>query len=243
MTEVIDYTAGEVITSTALAPVNPSSEVAVTSYLQQARDWLATAVESTGPQQIAAAKAEIATAAEATKQLGLSKEIQDDAKEMVRRAEYAVRKAVTKAQVAGEVRTVADNSLSPAGDKPSPESFFSSRKEWQDANAMAALDENEFEEVLAEARAEGNQSRANVADKARAKKAPVPTRRSPLPDSVWRATYDLTKKVESLHRLSKDDRWTSNAKQVAERNLNDLLRARDLLEQVINSLPEIEDTP
>ncbi|MGA4670049.1 hypothetical protein ACPCG0_09675 [Propionibacteriaceae bacterium Y1923] len=41
--------------------------------------------------------------AEATKQLGLSKEIRDDATEMVRRAEYALGKAIRKGQAEGTV--------------------------------------------------------------------------------------------------------------------------------------------
>lgn len=68
-----------------------------------------------------------------------------------------------------------------------------------------------------------------------------PSRR-PLPDAFWDGAYDLGKKVESLHRLTQDDRWTQNAKKVASANLGDLLRARDLLEQVINSLPTEEVT-
>lgn len=113
MTETVNFQTGEIAT------VDTSSEVAVTGCLQQARDWLATAVESTGPEQIALAKAEIATAAEATKQLGLSHEIQDDATEMVRRAEYALRKAVTKGQDAGEVRDRRDGTFTPADEKAS----------------------------------------------------------------------------------------------------------------------------
>lgn len=184
MTETVNYTTGEIAT------VDTSSEVAVTGYLQQARDWLATAVESTGPEQIAAAKAEIATAAEATKQLGLSKEIREDSTEMVRRAEYTLRKAVTKAQVDGVVTTRGDNK-SPGGDKPSPESFFGSRKEWQDANAMANLDAGDFDEVIAEARAEGNLSRSNVAEKAREKSGTHRAR----PSRPAEATLNL---IESL---------------------------------------------
>jgi len=161
----VNYETGEIAT------VDTTSEVAVTSYLQQARDWLATAVESTGPEQIARAKAEIATAAEATKQLGLSKDIQGDASEMVRRAEYALRKAVTKAQESGEANRP-HREVSPAGDssKPSPASYFGSRKEYQDANAMGALDADEFDQVLADAKAEGNTSRANVAAKSKARR-------------------------------------------------------------------------
>jgi len=72
---------------------------------------------------------------------------------------------------------------------------------------------------------------------------PGKDRRKPLTDSFWTAVYDLGVKAESLHRLISDDRFPQNAKQVAAKNRVHLLRARDLLEQVINSLPENEVTP
>jgi len=72
---------------------------------------------------------------------------------------------------------------------------------------------------------------------------PSKDRRKPLTDSFWTAVYDLGVKAESLHRLISDDRFPQNAKQVAAKNRVHLLRARDLLEQVINSLPENEVTP
>lgn len=68
---------------------------------------------------------------------------------------------------------------------------------------------------------------------------PQTTRRAPLPDAFWRATYDLTKVTERLGRLSEDDRFPQNAEKVATANRSDLLRASDLLHQVIDSIPEI----
>lgn len=161
-----------------LVPVDTTSTLAVTDYLTKARDWLATAVEQTGPEQIAAAKAEIATAAEATKQLGLSKEIQEDAEEMVRRAQYALRKSQLKEQDEGRMRSRATNlknqpersvETSTSFGLPTPREFFSSEVEYRDSSAMGALAPDEFDEVIDEARAEGNLSRANVARKAREK--------------------------------------------------------------------------
>lgn len=61
-------------------------------------------------------------------------------------------------------------------------------------------------------------------------------RRSPLPDSFWRATYDLTKKVESLTRLVDDDRFPQNAEKVATANRSDLVRAIDALQRVVDRL-------
>lgn len=60
-------------------------EQAVTTYLATARDRLSDALTATGPESVAAIKAEVSTVAEMAKQLGLSKECRDDATEMVRR--------------------------------------------------------------------------------------------------------------------------------------------------------------
>ena len=75
------------------------------------------------------------------------------------------------------------------------------------------------------------------------KPKPKKPARKPLTDSFFRAAYDLGKKAESLHRLIEDDRWPQNAEKVATAHRNDLLRINDLLQQVINSLPENEVTP
>lgn len=171
----------------SIMPIDTTSELAVSDYLTQCRNWLATCVEMTGPEQIAAAKAEIATAAEATKQLGLSKEIQLDAREMVRRAEYALGKALRKGQAEGTIAphggTNGFNKQEVAG---SPTSLprpldFGSRSEiygTQSAHgsspgALALADEipdaADFNAAITEAKDEGNLSRANVARKAREK--------------------------------------------------------------------------
>lgn len=61
--------------------------------------------------------------------------------------------------------------------------------------------------------------------------------RKALTDSFWTAAYDLSKKVEALHRLTEDDRFPQNAGKVAASHRNDLIRYRDLLQEVINRLP------
>lgn len=157
----------------SLIPVDTSSEIAVSSYLEQARDWLAKAVDETGPEQIAAAKAEIATAAEATKQLGLSKEIQLDAQEMVRRAEYALGKAIRKGQEEGTVRRNGQRpTFHTEGKVVSPYDFASkielhgnSTKGQPGILALAAADAADIDDAIDEAKAEGNLSRANVVRK------------------------------------------------------------------------------
>lgn len=73
---------------------------------------------------------------------------------------------------------------------------------------------------------------------------PAPTsRRRPLPDAFKDAVYDVEKRMESIVRLVSDDRWPKNAEEVAARNRHYLIRINDLLQQVINSLPENEVTP
>jgi hypothetical protein len=181
---------GEIVESVSrsLTRINGSSELAVTSYLQHARDWMARAVDETGPEQIAAARAEIATAAEATKQLGLTKEIQDDAQEMVRRAEFTLNRSIRRGQADGSIMTpleakshagkVRQHGITYAEQNPpkAKPTDFMERHEWNNTQGgISDLDAapDEFEAVLAEARAEGNLSRANVVRKIKGKSSPV----------------------------------------------------------------------
>lgn len=68
---------------------------------------------------------------------------------------------------------------------------------------------------------------------------PQTPRRRPLTDSFTDKRVELAKAVESLRRLTQDDRFPQNAEKVATANRSDLLRASDLLHQVIDSIPEI----
>lgn len=170
------------------------SETAVTAYLQTARDRLSLALEATGPQAVASIRAELATVHEATKQLGLSKDIQLDAQEMCRRAEYALGKAIRKGQAEGTIRTrgneAGGNQHEPGklrdpqfSTKASPYDFAPHSTLYGDGtqggNGIYAMadhtDDEKFEDVIAEAKAEGNLSRANVANKAKGR-APSQTR-------------------------------------------------------------------
>jgi transposase-like protein len=66
---------------------------------------------------------------------------------------------------------------------------------------------------------------------------PAAQRRRPLPESFWQAAYDLTKVTERIERLAADDRFPQNADQVATAHRNDLIRAIDVLQDVVNRLP------
>lgn len=175
-----------------LTPVDQSSAMSVIGYLENARTWLATAVEETGPEQIAMAKAQIATAAEATKQLNLSKEIQLDAQEMVRRAEYALDRSIRSARANGEMANPTgpkssymrsgklvnvDRDHEPTG--ISARDLFGGNAEARsDAYQMGAAEPEDFDEAIEEAKSEGNLSRANVVRKVKQKAGPPTTRDS-----------------------------------------------------------------
>jgi DNA-binding NarL/FixJ family response regulator len=154
----------------ALAP--EARELAVTTMLTEARSWLAHAVEASEPKQIAEFKAQMATVAEATKQLGLSKEIQMDAQEMVRRAETGLGQSIRKGQAEGTVNTKADGGhpahrdvLNTDHNKYSPSDFLAAGTTTVETYAMADASEEEFEAAIDEAKSEGNLSRANVVRK------------------------------------------------------------------------------
>lgn len=164
----------------SLAPVD--REVGVTLYLADARDRLALALAESGPEQVASLRAEMATVQEMTKQLGLSKEIQDDAAEMVRRCEYGLGKAIRAGQAAGVVaRTGSVRGVPEPGvrgsmpssteriDLPaSPTTFLGpSGQGGSEIYALAEATEAEFEDALGRAREEKNVSRANVVRKVR----------------------------------------------------------------------------
>jgi hypothetical protein len=159
-------------------------EVAVTSMLDQARQWLERAKESTVPaKDVAEFKAFVATVAEAAKQKKLSEEIQLDAVEMVRRSERALGIAIREGQAAREISSRQNLGNQPrsdymrngvvvhVGDVPekktsSPNDFIPHPQERVDIYAVTDnVTEEEFEVGLSIAKEEGNLSRANVVRK------------------------------------------------------------------------------
>lgn len=162
----IDSVTGEVV---SLVPFRAAdierSAQGVVDLLSNARQWLASAVDLTGPAQIALAKAQIVTAETYAKELQLSKEIQMDAAEMVRRAEYSLDRAIRKGQDEGGIARRGDRVANHPDQKISPSSFFAGGQERSDAYQMGELEPEQFESVLTAAKDEGNLSRANVVRK------------------------------------------------------------------------------
>jgi hypothetical protein len=170
-------------------------EIAVTHMLDEARSWLAHAVEATEPKRISEFKAFVATIAESARQLKLAKGIQLDAEEMVRRAERGKGLAIRRAQEAGEIfgpneggglregeyvrirhgREETVRVTQPALRDPnrgSPKEFFAHGTDWNLTYAVTdGVSNEQFEASLAEAKAEQNLSRANVVRKVRTRVA------------------------------------------------------------------------
>ncbi len=209
---------------------------------------LSEAVDFMPISEVVSIKAQVATIQTATKELGMSKEAQELAAEAVRRAEWALRRAQKKAQSEGEMRTAQSN-LIPGGPRnggstttsetPRPRDMFTSEPEYRDALAMGELDADEFDEVINEAKAEGNLSRANVARKAREQSGQM--RGTPRPaaeksmnlvaiyaSKAARAANELT--PEQIRRIRPEaDAWTV-----------DLRNSIEALQRLVNSLDNKE---
>jgi hypothetical protein len=170
----------------SLPPVDRAQMV--THALVESKAWLAVATKGTDPTPIAEFKAWAATVAEMTRQKGLASEIQADALEMLRRAERGIGLAVRNGQEAGEIAKPGDiggagspgcrGSLPGSGSRrsgaehlASPRSFFGNTAEMNESYAMTdGVTDEQYEDVLTEARDEGNLSRANVVRKVKAAK-------------------------------------------------------------------------
>lgn len=244
----------------ALETLNAAErEVAVTRMLGEARGWLAHAVESTAPQQMSEFKAFVATIAETTKQLNLSKEIQLDAQEMVRRAERGVGTAIRRGQDEGSV--YGEHSPRPLGGRvhqaePTPASpyDFAKRSELSgsrpDAPGIYDLTDNvsdeQFEQALTDAKDEGNLTRANVVRKARGEDKPKGDRPDHLrgmrhidPTRVIRETVIATEGVHFTLDILEPQHYQQLAPEDVAAwvsSLTDSIRALNRLNRILKEL-------
>lgn len=155
----------------ALDPV--ARDLAVSRMLDQAHAWLAHAKEASLPaQDIANFRAFVATAEEASRRVKVSKEIQLDAAEMLRRAERELGLAIKRGQDRGEIRRRARPKSSALEDLASPYDFVAGGATIDDIHKMADSSEEAFEAALSDAKAEGNPGRANVVRKIQGKAPP-----------------------------------------------------------------------
>lgn len=161
----------------------------VVEFLEKSKWALDVAVEMTGPAEVAQIKAQVVMAETYARELALSKDIRDQAVEMVRRAEWSVTQSIKRARERGELATQGQNGgargtytrvrngveevvQAPSGDSgkklPSVEDIVPNY--YTNGGEMVALegaDRTTFEAALDNAKAEGNVSRANVVRKIR----------------------------------------------------------------------------
>ncbi|MFC9768962.1 hypothetical protein [Rhodococcus jostii] len=188
----------------ALSVLDGESQArAVTALLSHSRTGLLAAIAAQDLPGIVEFKAKAAGVQEVAKQLRLAKDMQLDAAEFVRRAERGVGVGIREGQAdgtilkRGEKRHPRSNQFGVDGDTVSTKSAPSDFVKMDDlsgtgssAGIYAMVDgvaADQFEVALAEARAESNLSRANVARKCKAKTNPpladpVPDTPRPEPD-------------------------------------------------------------
>lgn len=188
---------------------------AVTAMLSHSRTGLLAAIAAHDLPQIVEWKAKGAAIQEIAKQVRLGRELQLDAAEFVRRAERGLGVAVREGQSRGEIATRSDggwpaHTCASSGQvkKPSPEQFATkaelsgSTPSRPGIYAMTdGVSDEQFEDAIAEARNEGNLSRANVARKAKAKATAVIDADDPLID----AEVEAAPVAKPKKRLTKHD--------------------------------------
>lgn len=195
------------------------AELAVSEMLSRSYMWLSKAVASTNvpPMDAKEVRAYVYTLAEATRQRDLSKEIQEDAQEMARRADYALGKAIRAGQANGTVRTRGQGGggqhvLGISGAVPGPSSSHGDKDGLKVATdfathgelhggaggggILALADEapnpEQFEQALQQAKVEHNVSRANVVRKIRGEGTAER-------EALW----------AEARRLAEEERWAS----------------------------------
>lgn len=161
------------VPTTAVGPLDRDPQ-SVVEFLERSKWALDVAVEMTGPAEVALIKAQIVMAETYAKELSLSKDIQEQSKEMVRRAEYALGRAIRRGQEEGNVRpsrggdTRTDLDRVGFNNPVSPTDFSTSDELYGNGAGimhLADADSEKFEDALADAKAEQNLSRANVVRK------------------------------------------------------------------------------
>lgn len=168
-----------------LVPIDTTSEISVITFLQSGVAALSEALDRTDIAGVVNIKAQAATVETATKQLGLSRESQDVATELVRRSEWTLGRAIRKGQDDGLVRSQGEGSKDNLSDTvtrlPSPYDFAKKHELHGTGDRagiydLAEISPEQLDAALEEAKNEGNLSRANVARKAGAGKPPVTER-------------------------------------------------------------------
>lgn len=188
--EMVDLNTGEILPPTkTLATIEPSDidkaadpGAFVVMCLERSKTWLTEALEQGDIGSIVEMKSQAEAIRVYTMQKQLGKDVELSAAEIVRRAERGLGLAIRRGQELGEIRTVADGGprgpymrgdqlvhatpVLPDERKRSPADFFSGGQEQYDTYRLAdGVTDDQFDDAVEEAKAEGNLSRANVVRK------------------------------------------------------------------------------
>jgi hypothetical protein len=195
---------------------------------QRAKAWLREALEHGEIEKIAEIKSQAEAVRVYTTQKQLGKDAQLAAAEIVRRAERGIGLAIRRGQQSGELARRGDRGSRGApgvhggnpGDRRgdhlgSPGSFFRHGDERADAYAMAdEVSDTEFEDVLSEAKAEGNLSRANLMRKIRRRRGNPPAPGQQIPDPADRSPQAVSRRHELISEFAASG---MSSRQIGER--------------------------
>jgi len=239
---------------------NPAEYVIAT--LERAKVWLAHTLEHGDIEQIVELKSQAEAIRVYTMSQQLGKDAQLSAAEIVRRAERGIGVAIRRGQEAGGVATKSEiwSEASAAkahkdqqdenlliSRKPRPTDFVSSTDLSSNGAGIYHLTDDvtddQFEEAIAAARAEGNLSRANVVRKVKKEEAPVaaPVRTQISTAAGQRRAYDgaCTTLAGIVHGLTQiEDIHPAITDEEAARWVGDLSAARLEIERAIKRLKE-----
>lgn len=131
---------------------------------ERAKTWLTQAIEHGDIDQLVELKSQADAIRVYTRQKELGKDAELAAQEIVRRAERGLAVAVRSGQEAGEFLTKGQRAKDHP-DKRMSADVFGGDQEAFESRVMASVPDDQFEEILDEAKGEGNLSRANVVRK------------------------------------------------------------------------------
>ena len=183
---------------------------------QRAKAWLFEALEHGEIEQIAEIRSQAEAVRVYTTQKQLGRDTQLAAAEIVRRAERGIGVAIRRGQQTGEIARRGDRGGRGAagiygGDRGarrgehlgSSGSFFRHDDERASAYAMTdGVSASDFEEVLGEAKAEGNLSRANVVRKIRQRRGNRPAAGGQVPDPADGSAEGVARRRELIGELA-----------------------------------------
>jgi hypothetical protein len=183
---------------------------------ERAKAWLREALEHGEIEQIAEIKSQAEAIRAYTTQKQLGKDAQLAAAEIVRRAERGIGVAIRRGQQDGEIAKRGDHRGHGAPDVRggnlndrygdhlgSPGLFFRHGDERADTYAMTdGVSDTDFEDAIAEAKAEGNLSRANIVRKIRQQRRTPSSLSGQIPDPADSSPEAVAVRIKLIAELA-----------------------------------------